>query len=126
MKARYTPYLTAAVAQAKAAGVRLAMGGVETVDPAKCEPVGHVQITEMYRPLNKPVCAAPLRRRVGEKWEMTKGKWPLSAVRRGLFYGGKGVRCTRFRVPHPAVSPACGVSTPAATRANRAMPSRMR
>ncbi|TXC96355.1 hypothetical protein [Streptomyces sp. ISID311] len=54
MKARYTPYLTAAVAQAKAAGVRLAIGGVETVDPAKCGPVGHVQITEMYRPLHKP------------------------------------------------------------------------
>lgn len=54
MKARYTPYLTAAVAQAKAVGVKLALGGVETVNPAKCGPVGHVQITEMYRPLQRP------------------------------------------------------------------------
>ncbi|WP_432144249.1 hypothetical protein [Streptomyces sp. bgisy084] len=46
MKARYTPYLTAAVSQAKAAGLKLAIGGVEPVDPAKCGPVGHIQFTK--------------------------------------------------------------------------------
>ncbi|WP_406474632.1 hypothetical protein [Streptomyces platensis] len=54
MKTRYTPYLTAAVAQAKAAGLKLAIGGVEPVNPAKCGPVGHIQFTELYRPLGRP------------------------------------------------------------------------
>ncbi|WP_328691289.1 hypothetical protein OHT20_06565 [Streptomyces caniferus] len=50
LKTRYTPYLTAAVAQAKAAGVRLAIGGVEAVNPAKCGPVGHIQAAQHHRP----------------------------------------------------------------------------
>ncbi|GAA5610758.1 hypothetical protein CP981_07685 [Streptomyces platensis] len=54
MKTRYTPYLTAAVAQAKAAGLKLAIGGVEPVNPATCGPVGHIQFTELYRPLGRP------------------------------------------------------------------------
>lgn len=53
MKTRYTPYLTAAVSQAKAAGLKLAIGGVEPVNPAKCGPVGHIQFTELYRPLGR-------------------------------------------------------------------------
>ncbi|MGW7487277.1 hypothetical protein [Streptomyces sp. NPDC054786] len=53
MKSRYTPYLTAAVSQVKAAGVKLVIGGVEFVNPAKCGPVGHIQYTEMYRPLGR-------------------------------------------------------------------------
>lgn len=54
MKTRYTPLLAPAVAQVNAAGVKLAIGGVEAVDPSKCGPVGHIQITEMYRPMGRP------------------------------------------------------------------------
>ncbi|WP_030992241.1 hypothetical protein [Streptomyces sp. NRRL S-1813] len=53
MKARYTPLLAPAVAQIKAAGVKITIGGVEAVNPAKCGPVGHIQITELYRPMGK-------------------------------------------------------------------------
>lgn len=53
MKTRYTPLLAPAVAQINAAGVHLKLGGVETVNPAKCGPVGHIQITELYRPMGK-------------------------------------------------------------------------
>ncbi|WP_327222966.1 hypothetical protein OG229_02165 [Streptomyces platensis] len=53
MRKRYTPLLTPAVAQINAAGVHLKIGGVETVNPAKCGPAYHVQITEMYRPMGK-------------------------------------------------------------------------
>ncbi|MGP8297060.1 hypothetical protein ACTPOK_03645 [Streptomyces inhibens] len=53
MKTRYTPYLTAAVSQINAARVHLKIGGVETVDPNKCGPVGHIQIMEMYRPMGR-------------------------------------------------------------------------
>ncbi|MGW8374898.1 hypothetical protein [Streptomyces sp. ODS28] len=52
MKKRYTPYLTAAVAQVNAAGVHLEIGGVERVDVTRCGPVGHIQLTEAYRPLD--------------------------------------------------------------------------
>lgn len=54
LRQRYTPYLTAAVAQAQQIGVRLAIGGVEPVDPNKCGPAGHIQYMEMYRPVGTP------------------------------------------------------------------------
>jgi hypothetical protein len=53
LKKRYAPYLTGAVAQMRAAGVRIAMGGVESVDPARCPPWGHIQYTQTYRPLGR-------------------------------------------------------------------------
>lgn len=53
LRKRYTPLLTAAVAQVNAAGLHLKLGGVEPVNPAKCGPAYHVQITEMYRPMGK-------------------------------------------------------------------------
>ncbi|MEU8686605.1 hypothetical protein [Streptomyces sp. NPDC048611] len=92
LKARYTPYLTAAVSQAKAAGLKLALGGVEPVNPAKCGPVGHIQFTEMYRPLGRAgysqgmPCPFPSRG-VGtggivainsEYWD---GTWPMPAYK---------------------------------------------
>ncbi|NLU71732.1 hypothetical protein HCC61_03355 [Streptomyces sp. HNM0575] len=53
LKQRYTPYLTAAVAQMRAAGVRIGIGGTESVDPGRCPPWGHIQYTQTYRPLNR-------------------------------------------------------------------------
>ncbi|SED31173.1 hypothetical protein SAMN05428945_5388 [Streptomyces sp. 2224.1] len=53
MRKRYTPLLAPAVAQINAAGVHLKVGGVEPVNPAKCGPDYHVQITELYRPLGR-------------------------------------------------------------------------
>lgn len=53
LRKRYTPLLTAAVAQVNTAGLHLKIGGVEAVDPAKCGPAYHVQITELYRPMGK-------------------------------------------------------------------------
>ncbi|HWM39414.1 MAG TPA: hypothetical protein VNS49_20085 [Streptomyces sp.] len=53
LKKRYAPYLTTAVSQVKSAGVKIAIGGVEQVDRAKCPPPGHIQYTEMYRPLGR-------------------------------------------------------------------------
>jgi hypothetical protein len=51
LKRRYTPYLTAAVAQVRAAGLKLTIGGVESVEPSRCPPWGHIQYTQTYRPL---------------------------------------------------------------------------
>ncbi|MEU8998208.1 hypothetical protein AB0C95_25855 [Streptomyces caniferus] len=53
MRKRYTPLLAPAVTQINAVGVHLKIGGVEAVNPAKCGPAYHVQITEMYRPMGK-------------------------------------------------------------------------
>ncbi|MFG2826092.1 hypothetical protein ACGFWI_01195 [Streptomyces sp. NPDC048434] len=53
MKNRYAPLLAAEVAQANSAGVHLRIGGVETVNTSKCGPIGHIQITEMYRPMGR-------------------------------------------------------------------------
>ncbi|HEV7628062.1 MAG TPA: hypothetical protein VGO89_16330 [Streptomyces sp.] len=53
LKKRYAPNLTIAVAQLKAAGVKISVGGVETVVAAKCPPKGHIQYTQQYRPLGK-------------------------------------------------------------------------
>ncbi|MFG2532757.1 hypothetical protein [Streptomyces sp. NPDC048516] len=51
LKDRYTPYLTAAVAQLVTAGVNLAIGGVETPDYSTVPPLGHIQYGEAYRPV---------------------------------------------------------------------------
>ena len=53
LRKRYTPPLTAAVAQINSVGVHLKIGGVETVNTSKCGPVGHIQITELYRPMGR-------------------------------------------------------------------------
>ncbi|MEU5014350.1 hypothetical protein AB0G35_29515 [Streptomyces sp. NPDC021749] len=53
LRKRYTPLLGPAVAQVNAAGLHLKLGGVEPVNPAKCGPAYHVQITELYRPLGR-------------------------------------------------------------------------
>lgn len=53
LRRRYTPYLTDAVAQMREAGVRLTVGGVESVDPSRCPPPGHVQYTQTYRPVKR-------------------------------------------------------------------------
>ncbi|MGW7247716.1 hypothetical protein [Streptomyces decoyicus] len=53
MRKRYTPLLTPAVAQINSAGVHLKLGGVEPVNPSKCGPAGHIQITELYRPMGR-------------------------------------------------------------------------
>ncbi|MEU8682895.1 hypothetical protein [Streptomyces sp. NPDC048611] len=51
LKDRYTPYLTAAVAQLVTAGVNIVIGGVETPDYATVPPRGHIQYGEAYRPV---------------------------------------------------------------------------
>ncbi|AOP47499.1 hypothetical protein [Streptomyces lydicus] len=53
LRKRYTPLLAPAVPQINAAGVHLKIGGVETVNPAKCGPAYHVQIIELYRPMGR-------------------------------------------------------------------------
>lgn len=53
LKRRYTPYLRTAVAQVREAGVRISLGGVETVRTDVCPPTGHIQYTETYRPMGK-------------------------------------------------------------------------
>jgi hypothetical protein len=53
LKKRYTPYLRAAVEQAGAVGMRITIGGVESVDPAGCPPWGHIQYTQTYRPVER-------------------------------------------------------------------------
>ncbi|WP_314172517.1 zinc metalloprotease [Streptomyces winkii] len=53
LKRRYTPHLTGAVAQLRAAGVRITVGGVESVDPAGCPSWGHIQYTQTYRPMGR-------------------------------------------------------------------------
>ncbi|WP_181765519.1 hypothetical protein [Streptomyces albidus (ex Kaewkla and Franco 2022)] len=47
----YTPYLTRAVTQLRAAGVKISIGGVESVAAGKCPPRGHIWFREGYRPL---------------------------------------------------------------------------
>lgn len=54
LKDRYVPYLTAAVAQLVTAGVKLAIGGIETPDYATVPPRGHIQYGEAYRPIGTP------------------------------------------------------------------------
>lgn len=52
LKRRYAPYLRAAVAQIRAAGVRIAVGGTESgADTRGCPPWGHIRYTESYRPM---------------------------------------------------------------------------
>lgn len=46
-------YLTKALPQINAAGVKLVIGGVETVEAGKCPPRGHIWIQRKYRPLGK-------------------------------------------------------------------------
>lgn len=53
LRERYVPHLTAAVAQMRAAGVKVTIGGLEHVDPAVCPPWGHVQYTQTYRPMGR-------------------------------------------------------------------------
>ncbi|OEU88121.1 hypothetical protein DB35_17060 [Streptomyces abyssalis] len=53
LKRRYTPHLTAAVAQLRAAGVTMSVGGVERTDPSVCPPTGHIHYTEKYRPAGR-------------------------------------------------------------------------
>ncbi|MFC4493023.1 hypothetical protein ACFPA8_02595 [Streptomyces ovatisporus] len=53
LKKRYTPYLTGAVAQLRAVGLNMAVGGVESVVHAGCPPTGHIQYTEEHRPMGK-------------------------------------------------------------------------
>ncbi|MFK8851189.1 hypothetical protein [Streptomyces sp. Ac-502] len=54
LRARYTPYLSAAVAQLQQLGVHITLGGIETPDLTRCPPRGHIQYTEAYQPLGKP------------------------------------------------------------------------
>lgn len=54
LKDRYVPYLTAAVAQLVTAGVKLAIGGIETPDYSTVPPRGHIQYGEAYRPVGTP------------------------------------------------------------------------
>ncbi|MER6844808.1 hypothetical protein [Streptomyces platensis] len=51
LKDRYTPYLTAAVAQLVGVGVNLTIGGIETPDYTTVPPQGHIQYGEAYRPV---------------------------------------------------------------------------
>lgn len=53
LKKRYVPYLTGAVAQLRATGVRIRIGGAESVDTGRCPPWGHIQYTQSYRPLGR-------------------------------------------------------------------------
>ncbi|RAJ70305.1 hypothetical protein K378_01470 [Streptomyces sp. Amel2xB2] len=46
-------YLAQAVPQINAAGVKLTVGGVETVAAGKCAPRGHIHVTRVYQPLGK-------------------------------------------------------------------------
>ncbi|GHJ21596.1 hypothetical protein [Streptomyces albus] len=54
LRQRYTPYYTQALPQIRDAGIHIELGGVEPVDPNRCGPDWHIQITEMYRPLGTP------------------------------------------------------------------------
>ena len=45
-------YLTRAIPQLQAAGVKINIGGVETVAEGTCPPRGHIWIQRKYRPLN--------------------------------------------------------------------------
>ncbi|MEU3598495.1 hypothetical protein ABZ714_07140 [Streptomyces sp. NPDC006798] len=51
LKTKYTPYLTRSIAQLKAEGLNISIGGVTNVSPAVCPPKGTVQFAEVYRPL---------------------------------------------------------------------------
>jgi hypothetical protein len=51
LKKRYAPRLTAAVSQLRSAGLKVSIGGVETAEPPKCPPEGHIRYTERYRPM---------------------------------------------------------------------------
>lgn len=53
LERRYSPYLTDAAAQLRAAGVRITVGGVEHGDAAECPPVGHIRYTEEHRPMGR-------------------------------------------------------------------------
>ncbi|GGO52684.1 hypothetical protein GCM10012287_37530 [Streptomyces daqingensis] len=53
LKKRYTPHLTKAVAQLRAAGLNMAVGGVEEVAGSACPPQGHVHYTEEHRPMGR-------------------------------------------------------------------------
>ncbi|SCK41133.1 hypothetical protein [Streptomyces sp. WMMB 322] len=53
LRERYVPHLTDGVAQLRAAGVKVTIGGVEDVDPAVCPPRGHIQFTQTYRPVGR-------------------------------------------------------------------------
>ncbi|MFJ8677263.1 hypothetical protein [Streptomyces sp. NPDC093589] len=54
LKDRYTPYLTAALAQLNTAGVKVAIGGIEAINYAVVPPQGHIQFNEVYRPMGTP------------------------------------------------------------------------
>jgi len=50
---RQAPYLLRALHELNSLGVKLSIGGVETVEEGKCPPRGHIHFTERYRPLGK-------------------------------------------------------------------------
>ncbi|MFJ1747192.1 hypothetical protein ACIOJD_13240 [Streptomyces sp. NPDC088116] len=50
LKTKYTPYLTRSIAQLKAEGVNISIGGVTNIDPGMCPPTkGTIQFAEVYR-----------------------------------------------------------------------------
>lgn len=51
VKNQTAKYLARALPQIKAAGVKLTVGGTETVAAGKCPSRGHIHFTEVYRPL---------------------------------------------------------------------------
>ncbi|WP_070017962.1 hypothetical protein [Streptomyces nanshensis] len=53
LKTRYTPYLTAAARQLREAGVRIRIGGGESVAADRCPPRGHIHYTQAYRPVRR-------------------------------------------------------------------------
>lgn len=52
LKTKYTPYLNRSIAQLKAEGVDISLGGVTEVDAGVCPPKGTIQFDEVYRPHN--------------------------------------------------------------------------